>query len=322
MLTVSMSSSSPVGARAVCVVRDPVLRRTLRRTLNAAGSLVEFAEALDLASDTAALVFIDGDTRKSEMPALRQLIADGGKVVILGESLEDNELVALLRAQPLDHVISDADSLDEMELVVTSVKLLRGDIFGLEKYLAWGVRIYDREVTSYVGKRDALHQLTDHARMIGARRKVIARIESVADELMMNGLYDAPGASHGGSANERIRKAVAGMAGARPTRLRYGCDGRYFAISVTDEYGRLQKSAILDNLMRARRERGRPRSDDSSGAGLGIYFILSSVTRFIANIEPGKTTEVICLFDMRQKSRELGHCARSLHIFTTTDQAA
>jgi len=312
-----MSSLSPVGARAVCVVRDAALRRTLRRTLNAAGSTVEFFETLDPTSEVPSLVFVDGDACRSAMPALRQIVAEGGKIVVLGESLEDNEIVALLRAQPLDHLISDTGAPDEVELVVTSVKLLKGDIFGLEKYLAWGVKLYEKEVASYVGKRDALRSITDHAKTIGARRKVVARIENVADELLMNALYDAPGVEHGGTANERIRAAVEGTDGARPALLRYGSDGRYFALSVTDQYGTLHKSVILDNLMRARNESGRPRSDDSSGAGLGIYFILSSVTRFIANIDPDKTSEVICMFDLRQNSREIGSCTRSLHFFTT-----
>ena len=39
------------------------------------------------------------------------------------------------------------------------------------------------------------------------------------------------------------------------------------------------------------------------------------MTRFIANIEPGKRTEVVCLFDLKQSGRDADSCTRSLHIF-------
>jgi hypothetical protein len=68
-------------------------------------------------------------------------------------------------------------------------------------------------------------------------------------------------------------------------------------------------------VLRARHERGKPR--EQGGAGLGLYFVLSSVTRFIVNIEPEVSTEVVCLFDLRERGRDAESWARSLHIFTT-----
>ena len=84
---------------------------------------------------------------------------------------------------------------------------------------------------------------------------------------------------------------------------------------MTDHYGELHKDTILDNLLRARERGGRPRQE-TAGAGLGIYFVLSSVKRYIANIQPGRKTEIICLFDLRVSGRESTNCASSLHIFT------
>ncbi len=240
---------------------------------------------------------------------------DDGDIICLGDSLEDEEVVRMLRDSPLDHIISDADALDETELVVTSVKLLSGDIFGLEKYLAWGVKVHEAAISTYEQKRVALLTVADHAKIVGARRQVIAKIESVTDELLMNAMYDAPAVSRG----ETPRVPTGGetsVEGSGNALLRYACDGRYFAVSVEDTYGGLQKEAILDHLIRARTERGRPREDThQGGAGLGLYFVLSSVTRFIANIEPGLRTEVVCLFDLRQTGRESEACTRSLHIF-------
>jgi hypothetical protein len=314
--------SQPVP-RALCITSDPALRRTLRRTLQAAGSSVEFRDAPPAAGGEATgtrILFIDQETRRSvPAPEMARIIAEAGKIIVLGASLEDDEVVALLRHQPLDHVISDGDAPDEIELVVTSSKLLSGDIFGLEKYLSWGAKVYETEVQTYEEKRVALLAVTDYARELGARRQVIAKIESVTDELLMNAMYDAPAIRRGVSPQSRIgaRHASAGNPSEERATLRYACDGRHFAVAVQDNYGELHKEAILDHLVRARAEKGKPRTGEvNGGAGLGLYFILSSVTRFIANIDPRRRTEVVCLFDLRQSGRETDACARSLHIFT------
>jgi len=286
----------------------------LRRTLGATGSSVEFHDNVDGVRD-AALVVMDQTVRASLARDQIELLGDRAGLIVIGDSLENDEVVAALRTRGLDHLIGDADEPDDDELVVTSVKILSGDIFGLEKYLAWGVRVGEHVVLGYEDKREAMAVVTAYAKEVGARRPVIAKIESVVDELLMNALYDAPAVS----------VAAEGRPGTPPpdsrALLRFACDGRYFAVSVEDDFGCLQKEAILEHLARARLERGRPRTPtpgdegNGAGAGLGLYFILSSVTRFIANIAPGKRTEVVCLFDLKQTGRDAEACARSLHVF-------
>jgi hypothetical protein len=307
--------------RAVCVTGNPALRRTLRRTLQAAGSIVEFADSAESIDPEAApdLLVLDPTSRRGmDARLLTEKLGASTKVVMLGESLQEDAILDLLRSTPFNHVISELTEPSEEELVVTSVKVLKGDIFGLEKYLAWGVLVREREVMSYDDKRDALLEVSEYAKDMGARRQTVARIESVCDELLMNALYDAPALRYGvrPRISERSRAGV-GPLGGEPAVLRYGCDGRHLAVSVRDNYGELRKEAILDNLARARAEKGTPQSpdDDGRGAGLGLYFILSSVTRFIANICPGVMTEVVCLFDIKAAGRDQEGCARSLHIF-------
>ncbi|MEM9489479.1 MAG: hypothetical protein AAGC55_10060 [Myxococcota bacterium] len=292
----------------------------MRRTLQGAGSAVEFDDSLsEKHADGAALIFMDQDSRRQSDPQLIQMVGQHVKFVIMGDSIEDDEVVSLLRDMPMDHLISDLNNPDECELVVTSVKLLSGDIFGLQKYLAWGAELHQATISSYEEKRVALLEVGRHAEMVGARRQVRAKIESVADELLMNALYDAPAVRGGMSRESRIHKSSLGeLPGEEAALIRHACDGRYFAVSVEDSYGELHKKTILDHLARARAERGRPKhSENGGGAGLGLYFILSSVTRFIVNVDPGRRTEVICLFDMKQRGRDADSYARSLHIFRT-----
>jgi hypothetical protein len=308
-------------ARALCIVQDPALRRTLRRTLNATGWNAEFVDSPEQSTGSARLVFIDAESRKTcSVEALSNLLSAGGRIVILGDSLMDDSLVQLLREKPLDHIITDEEVPDESELVVTSSKLRTGDLFGLEKYLSWGAAIHDLPVINTDEKRAAVARVAGYAEGVGARRATVSKIESAVDELLMNALYDAPAAHQKVESLRRVRGTGVTPTGedTRRALLRYGCDGRYFAVSVLDEYGLLEKQVILNSLLRARTERGRPLqvSESGAGAGLGLYFVLSAVTRFIVNIEPGRRTEVVCLVDLRQQGRDSASCARSLHIFT------
>ena len=315
MLSPRMSAVARAAPRAVCVTSSTVLRRTLRRTLNAAGAQVELRDFVD-DNAGAELVVIDPASRRALGPDALDALAPGAAMIVLGESIQDEDIIELLRSRGVDHVIGDQDP-DDAEMVVTSVKLLTGDIFGLEKYLAWGAKINERRVRDYEEKREALAAVTSDAKELGARRPLIARIESVADELLMNALYDAPAVD--GGAHRALGHRLGVPAAEADALLRWAADGRYFAVSVQDDFGALHKEAILDHVSRARQERGRPRSveevGDGAGAGLGLYFILSSVTRFVANIDPGRRTEVVCLFDLKATGREAESCARSLHVF-------
>jgi hypothetical protein len=302
------------SARAVCVTSSVALRRTLRRAFHATGTLVEFVDGVAGSDPVDAVVVIDQPTYAALCDDDRATLERGRALIMMGPSLEDELVVDALRRERWNHVIRDAEDPDDDELVVTSVKLTSGDIFGLEKYLAWGVKVSDATVQTYEAKREALLSVTASARDAGARRPTIARIESVVDELLMNAMYDAPAVANGTS--PLTPRRITDQIGDSVAKLRWASDGRYFAVSVEDRYGALAKDVILDHLQRARLERGRPRASQSNGgAGLGLYFILSSVTRFIANVDPGLRTEVVCLFDLKQGGRDSDTCARSLHVF-------
>lgn len=298
------------AARAVCLTRSHALRKALRRTFHASGTAVEFAD--DLASTDAAdaVVVVDRDAGLALADAPGVTGCRG--LIVIGGSIEDDAVLSALRRARWNHAIREHDEPDDRELVVTATKLASGDLFGLEKYLAWGVHVEERTVGDYDGKRDVLALVADSARDAGARRTTVARIENVVDELLMNAMYDAPAAARGDATG---RADPTASSSGSPARLRWACDGRHFAVSVEDGFGALTKADILDHLSRARATRGAPRTDGKAGAGLGLYFVLAAVTRFIANLEPGRRTEVVCLFDLRLTGTASEACARSLHVF-------
>ncbi|HEX4417706.1 MAG TPA: hypothetical protein VH165_07395 [Kofleriaceae bacterium] len=316
--------------RAICVSRDGGLRRVIEATLAAAGIAVEHVDGIPETAGDAALVLVDRATREAAGAALGAIAAP---VVIVGDDLDDDALIATMLEAPVSHLVEDPHDRD---LGITSEKIVSGDLFGVEKYLARGTRITERVIASDTDKRHALGAITAWADAL-ARKPIVHRLANVADELMMNALYDTPGApgpspSRGDrwrSAAEQGSQSPYGEGPAegsrgdrwRPTdrraELRWGADEHVLALSVSDRFGALRQRDVIDHVRRARNERGRPRPETHAqrGAGLGLYLVLANVASLVINVEAGKRTEVVCLFDRARAGHPAVTCVRSLHVF-------
>ena len=279
--------------RAICVSRDGGLRGVIEPALASAGIAVEHADRLPERTDDDVVVVVDRATRESAGAELRRLAAP---VVVVGDDLDDDGLIATMLDAPIDHLVEDPRDRD---LEITSEKLASGDLFGLEKYLAHGTAISERAIASDADKRHAMGAVCAWAEAIGARRPLVHRLASVVDELVMNALYDTPGACERGAV------------------LRWGADDGAIAISVGDRCGALRRRDVIDHVRRARSERGKPRAESQAqrGAGLGLYLVIANVASLVFNVEAGKRTEVVCLFDRTRTGQPAVSWARSLHVF-------
>ncbi len=284
----------------MCVCADPAVGAVVADAIARAGAEVVRRDAPPASLDGYALVVVDRATRRAHADALR---ASGAPVVVVGDDLDDEGLVALMLDAPVSHHVGDPSDRD---LGITSQKLVTGDLFGLEKYVAAGAIVGERSVGDAGDKRRAIAEVCAWAESIGARRPVVHRIANVVDELLMNALIDAP------------RESRPTMLPGGGALLRWACDDRAIAISVGDDFGAIRQRDVIDNVRRARDERGRPLHDaDDGGAGIGLYLVLANVASFVVNVAPGRRTEVVCLFDRaRRERRAVTSGVRSLHVFS------
>ncbi|MGE5184047.1 MAG: hypothetical protein ACM31C_18380 [Acidobacteriota bacterium] len=288
-----------MGPRAICVSRDAEVRQVVGEALAASGIDVAHHDALPAELAGVALVVVDRATRQAAGEALCGAAAP---VVVVGDSLDDDGLVALMLDAPVSHLVGDPHDRD---LEITSEKLVSRDLFGLEKYVAPGAAVHERLVANDQDKRVAMGEVCAWAEGVGARRPVVHRIASVVDELLMNAMLDAP------------RESRPTMVPGGTAVLRWASDDRLLAISVGDAYGAIRQRDVIDHVRRARVERGRPANQDEPGAGIGLYLVLANVASLIVNVEPSRRTEVICLFDIaRRERRAVSGGVRSLHVFT------
>jgi anti-sigma regulatory factor (Ser/Thr protein kinase) len=302
------------------VTKDNRLKREVQRVTAATASNAEFV--LDpLAIDRVRspdLVIYDARTEAPTKEFRDKLPATCSVIYIVDE---ENPMVGidLLQDPRATSVMGHGARFDDDEFIASATKALRGNIFGLSKYFPWGVTTFSVVVKSGADKTKAIDIILRYATLAGVRGPVRDRIQTVADELMMNGLYHAPVDAEGKELyRNRPFKELSQEPELQPIEVQYGSSGRYFGISVRDGGGSLDRTRAMRYLAKAKTATA-DIEHKVGGAGLGLVSVLRSVSKLVFNLQPGTSTEVVGLFDMELLAKgKVG--ARSIHIFTAQAQ--
>ena len=263
------------------------------------------------------LIFMDtatldlGKFAREKLPAVNLVLMTSDDV--------PSYLGALKELEMLPYIVSrdDNDRTFTVKNIMTTVtKLLSQDFFGMEKYLSWGVDAQSLPVVSSKGRAGVIQEVDNYFGKVGIRRANRDRIHVVLEEMLMNAIYDAPTDSEGKSLyNHLARTQELILKPEEQGLVRFATDGMLIAISVQDPFGSLKGSTILKYLeanysgtagdMNSREGKG--------GAGRGLHQIVENADLVVFNIDPGKKTEAIALFNVEAK--EAAHQNSSFHLF-------
>lgn len=243
--------------------------------------------------------------------------APRGRIVVLCHPSPPDEIEALLRAPWFDHLLGLESPWFMEELGATLARLHGEPLFGLHRHLPWGTRILSATVTSSDQKTALFDRIEAYMADIGVRGRLVRRLHDVADEMLMNAVYDAPidraTGAHPYAALPRSTR-VELPPGSRPV-FSYGSDGRVFAMSITDPFGGLTADILKRYIAKGLR-RGEDQIDrKAGGAGLGLYFLFASLNSLTLYLEPGERTEVVGLVDIRGSFRDVLQSPKALNIF-------
>jgi hypothetical protein len=274
-------------------------RRAWAATLEALGSRTEQLEAAPAKSTDTDLIIAQLDPRAP--------VQVGGKSqALLVIQQPDLATYVRLLAQPGVSAVVTADYLDSRLLTYVAAKLLKGDIFGVSKVLPWGAQVLSMVVGSHDERQQALASLDQYARALGLRARHLEAIQLVADELLMNALYDAPTGASGPEYADVEPKNRSTLQLERPAILQVAGDGQRLAIAVRDGFGSLDRATVLASLDRCLRQGGQVERK-TSGAGVGLYMVANHVTELVVNLIPGAATEVVCVFAASAPGQQLKH---------------
>jgi hypothetical protein len=308
-----------LSKRVIVIAADkPFQKRLIAGAMAAGGAVQAFASSEELPGRIEADLVLYSMGWSIADPAFTGLLArlpEGARLVPILPAPQLEGMVSLL----IDPRISTVLVAEEMSAQTVSSavsKLLYGDLFGLEKVMPWGVRIYSMLVGDYQEKSLAIATIGDFASAMGVRRKYREQIDQCIDEMLMNALYDAPVDDDGKPlfAEVPVKERV-GLKVSEKAVVQYACDGERFAVSVRDSFGSLQKTTVLQYLDKCLHASGPEQIDrKAGGAGLGLYLIANAATEIYFHIFEDRATEVVCTFDLAAARSQL----RSFGIFQET----
>lgn len=316
------------GKRILFFDPDPRARRVAERALAATGS--EIVSATDCED---VLAQMDGQRWDLMMLSYDPPLRDDarwterleqfdsrypGTKLVLHSTAPTEATLPLMATRPfLRNIIAKNDEpLEPDELIITAEKLLRQDLFGLGKYLLWGVEPYRVEIRDSRKKLDYLNEVASYALALGCNERVVELIETVADELVTNAIYNAPRTETGEPKYaRRSRREPVELADDEVGTLEFACDGDYIAVAQIDPFGALTQDTVVSYLNRCLVKGPEQLSEASGGAGIGLYRVFQSLSKFVINVEPGRRTEVICLIDLRLTMKRFRQQPKSFHIF-------
>ena len=210
--------------------------------------------------------------------------------------------------------------LNNSDLLGTISKIMHNDIFGLKKYLAWGAQTWTFHIRDSSTRREYIELLKEFGRHMGLRSSLLKHLEIVAEELLMNAIYDAPVDAYGQPLNHhKSRHEKVMLDVTQAARLEFGSDGKRIAISVTDTFGSITRDLVLKCLIRCFSSGDIDKFSATGGAGLGLFFCYKHVDSLIINVDPLKRTEFIGLIDIEQsvKQSKLDSSHSALNFFNT-----
>ena len=314
------NGSSGNGSGAGCarggilvVHKERKTQRTIQRILGATRLEVEACDSVAAAAaqlDAHAPRLVVLDHRLLATPEGVALAERASKsthaacLILLTDGLA-TEMPRLFSTASLTNLLVNPMPMLAEELSITALKLLRKDLFGLEKYLTWGAQPVEEVLADARDRSTMVEALGTEVRRLGLGSHIATLSCLVADELLSNALYKAPVDEQGKPSRvDEPRHSPRALSGRDTVTLRHACDGRYLAIEVADRFGSLDRSTILANLARAVNQ-GAPDTVQwtRSGAGMGLGLVYSCCTHLVFNIGVGRRTEVIALLDVRFQPR-------------------
>jgi hypothetical protein len=146
----------------------------------------------------------------------------------------------------------------------------------------------------------------------GASDRMLTVINDVAEELVMNALFNAPVES-GYLDHPRSRIEDLELPPDRACEISYGVDGTSAFIRVRDTFGALKRSRLLQVLSRIGAQQEVPLDETRGGAGLGMLRIFSSALAVSVTVIPDALTDIVVSLDTKASRRSVRPAA--VHMF-------
>lgn len=339
MALLTTDSHLPQHGRATVVTRHPASIRRIAQALGAVGIGVN--HALSTAQMAAAkpgevkVVVLDLDVDPEAPPVeLVRAVADFYPEIPLVVTAGVNakkRLMATLDHVAVRHVVPKLggwldlppeqrsfDGPDEQDLAIGLRRLFMPQPapLGAQPYLIQGFSTTEAVVQSSDDKDTALSAVLELAEALELADEKKRRIEVATEELLLNAIYDAPRDGSGKAMHAGVDRRTAVKLGSdQQVKLRYGCDGRNFVVSVSDRFGALTRKALVESVVKLVDPKGARPAPGVSGAGLGLMLVYTAANQLVAHAVAGRFTEVTAVMHVSGSNRTALARGSALHLY-------
>src|SRR5262249_33331070 len=253
------------GRRILFQDPDPRTLRTAQRALAATGSEVDVLpqgphvgqELLGRIRDRPYdLLMLNFDPPVRADPGWAEIFDElerrRARVALHATAASEDYLPMLAERRFVRNLIAkNGEPLEPEELITTAEKLLRGDLFGLEKYLAWGVTPLRLEIRGSRDKPSCVRAAGGVARQLGCGERGVGLVETIADELITNAIWNAPRDEAGRPKYAELpRRQPLELEPHEASTLEVAGDGNYIGLAMRDPFGSLTQETLVGYLNR------------------------------------------------------------------------
>ena len=241
---------------------------------------------------------------------------DRSHVICLGDVDPKTVAEQVLPSHRVQHYVDVTNPFHSRYLKSTLGSIGNNKIWGLENYLWPGVEIFSHDIRDYNDKNSIIDRLTE----ITSRQKAFISfseiMSTIADEMIMNGMFDAPRDKDGKEKyNHLSRTHKLVLEPSETVNFRFGIDGNFIGLSISDPFGALTYDTLINYLQRCFAQGSDQINQTKGGAGLGLFSIFSSSHCFIVNRAPNRRTEVISLVSLSRSFERYQRVGRSFSFF-------
>lgn len=319
-----MNSDPASHTTGLIVGPDERRRREAIKVARAAVDQIDFASAetdsRTLTPETYDLVLVDADPdwarEHGELFEKFDRHRRTHRLLIHTSELERPEYALLFGELRVGNLLACDAGIRRSELFATLRKMIGDDIFGLEKYLAWGAQTHSEEIESSRQIEPAVERAHTFVTEIGMPERLAEQFSRAVGEFVTNAIYDAPVGSDGTSRFSDVSHSEAVDLDAGETvRLELARDGTKVGVSVVDPFGSLSVDSLFQYLARCFRNGSSQIRWDTPGAGLGLYQSFKGLSHFVINLDADRKTEVIGLLNIRESYSDFAAEGNCLNLF-------
>ncbi|MFN8846721.1 MAG: hypothetical protein ACK5V3_06015 [Bdellovibrionales bacterium] len=155
-------------------------------------------------------------------------------------------------------------------------------------------------VTSAKNRHSLKDQMVEYLKGQKVRTTITDRCFLVAEEMLMNAIYDAPTDPGTGKAlfNHLSRKDDVHLQPVQYSTLEYGSKNKIVAVAVTDPFGALTRETLIDYLESCYSGHAGAFNEHAGkgGAGRGLHQIVENSDLTVFQVKRGERTRVVSYF--------------------------